>query len=424
MDIGEEHYPLILKCEIWDYSQFIKGREKLEAKGLSEEKGIALVLGMLLLLVATLIGISALNTSTFDVLISGNERASVQAFYIAEAGINEFMGRFRAGATNEIPDSDPSNPSWKVLLAKYPGKGATKIGYLSGSPNSYSSLQNQLDFGVEIKHKIDATNQVVQYGGVPIYILKSYGFTADGGNKVLEVELKKSPGYDPPAALYSEMPVHIHGNSTYINGNDGCGSSHHKPGVMTPTTTIPPVTELGNPSINGSPPQVTLTSHPSPKTLQIKEMLNYVKGDADFKYSYSGNQTLTGYSDGWGTPTSNDTSVPITYTGPMNIIYFNMDGNKTLKLTGGSHGAGLLLIEGNLEINGGFTWYGVILATGAVDHTGGGEKNITGGIMSGANATIEVDIGGNSGIIYCSVVSNKLKDIIPPLKITRWREIF
>ena len=93
-------------------------------------------------------------------------------------------------------------------------------------------------------------------------------------------------------------------------------------------------------------------------------------------------------------------------------------------MTGGSHGAGLLLIEGNHEINGGFAWYGVILATGAVDHTGGGEKNITGGIMSGANATIEVDIGGNSGIIYCSVVSNKLKDIIPPLKITRWREIF
>jgi len=396
----------------------------LRVKGFSEEKGIALVLGMLLLLVATLIGISALNTSTFDVLISGNERASVQAFYIAEAGINEFMGRFRAGATNEILDSDPSNPNWKVLLARYPGKGATKIGYLSGSPNSYSSLQNQLDFGVEIKHKIDATNQVVQYGGVPIYILKSYGFTADGGNKALEVELNKSSDYDPPAALYSKMPVHIHGSSTYINGNDGCGSTHHKPGVITPTTILPPITESGNPSINGSPPKVTLTSNPPPTTLQIKEMLDYVKGDADFKYSYSENQTLTGYADGWGAPTSSDTSVPITYTGPMNIIYFNMNGDKTLKLTGGSRGAGLLLIDGNLEINGGFTWYGVILATGGIDYTGGGEKNITGGIMSGANATIEVDFGGNSGIIYCSIVSNKLKDIVPPLKITRWREVF
>jgi hypothetical protein len=397
---------------------------ELKAKGLREERGVVLVLGMLLLLIVTLIGISALNNTIYDILISGNERTSIQAFYVAEAGINEFMGRFRAGAIDQIPDSNPLNPDWIVLLAKYPGKGATQIGYVSGDPNSIPSLQNQLDFGVEIKHKIDATNQVVQYGGVPIYILKSHGFTAEGGNKVLEVELKKSPDYDPPAALYSEMPVHIHGSSTYINGNDGCGSMNVKPGIITTTLTIPPITESGNPSINGSPPKVTLTSNPPPTNLPIKEMLDYLKGDAHFKYSYSGDQTLTGYSDDWGTPTSSGTSVPITYTGPMNIIYFNMNGNKTLKLAGDSHGAGILLVEGNLEINGEITWYGVILATGAVTYTGGGDKNVTGGIISGGNTTIEVDIGGNAGIISCSNVSNKFKEIIPPLKIIRWREIF
>jgi hypothetical protein len=108
----------------------------------------------------------------------------------------------------------------------------------------------------------------------------------------------------------------------------------------------------------------------------------------------------------------------------MNIIYFNMNGDKTLKLAGDSHGAGILLVEGNLEINGEFTWYGIILATGAVNYTGGGEKNVTGGIISGENTSIEVDIDGNAGILSCSAVSNRLKDIIPPLKITRWREIF
>ena len=307
------------------------GCGQLKAKHLREEKGMVLVLGMLLLLVVTLIGISALNTSTYDILISGNERASVQAFYVAEAGINEFMGRFRAGATNQISDSDPSNPAWKLLLAKDPGKGATQIGYVSGNPNSIPSLQNQLDFGVEIKHKIDETNQVIKYGGVPVYIVKSYGFTADGGNKVLEVELIKSPGYDPPSALYSEMPVHIHGSSTYINGNDACGTTN-KPGIMTTTATTPPITESGNPSINGSPPKVTQASVPPPTNLPLKEMVDYLKGDANFKYSYNENQTLTGYSDSWGTPTSSDTTVPITYTGPMNIVYFNMQGTKTLRL--------------------------------------------------------------------------------------------
>jgi hypothetical protein len=399
------------------------GWGQLKANHLREEKGMVLVLGMLLLLVVTLIGISALNTSTYDIRISSNQRASVLAFYVAEAGINEFMGRFRAGATNQVSDADPSNPAWKLLLAKDSGNGATQIGYVSGDPNSIPSLQNQLDFGVEITHKIDEANQVIKYGGAPVYILKSYGFTQDGGNKVLEAELIKSPSYDPPSALYSGKPVHIHGSSTYINGNDVCGITN-KPGITTTTGTTPPITESGSPSINGSPPKVTQGSTPPPENLPLKEMLGYLKGDANFKYVCNEDQTLTGNIDSWGTPTSSDTTVPITYTGPMNIVYFNLRENQTLKLAGDSKGAGILLVEGNLEINGGFTWYGVILATGTVVYTGAGQKNVTGGIMAGENGTNEIDIEGNVGINYCSAVSNKLKEIVPPLKITRWREIF
>ena len=395
----------------------------METKHLTEGKGTALVLSMLLLLVVTLIGISALNNSTYDLLISGNERASVQAFYVAEAGINEFMGRFREGATNQIADDDPSGPNWKVLLAKYPGKAAAQIGYASAGPNSIPSLQSQLDFGVEIKHKIDAMNHVVQHGGVPVYILKSYGFTVDGGNKVLEVELVKSPDYDPPSALFSEMPVYIHGSSIYINGNDGCGT-RNKPGVITTTTTTPPIIESGNPTIDGLPAKVTVASNPPPTRLTLNEMLDYLKDDANFKYSYSENQTLNGYSDSWGSPTSSDPTAAMTYAGPMNIVYFNMNGDKTLILTGDSHGAGILLVEGNLVINGGLTWYGVILVTGAVEYTGSGQRNVTGGIIAGGNSTTGTNIGENSGIIYCSAVSDKLKDIVPPLKMTRWREIF
>jgi hypothetical protein len=401
----------------------VNGWKALQSNYLREEHGIVLILGLLLLLILTLIGISALNTSIYDIRISGNEKSSIQAFYVAEAGINEFMARFRSGATNQISDSDPLNPTWRLLLAKDSGRGATKIGYIVGDPYSIPSLQDQLDFGLEIKHKIDAENQVVQYGGVPIYLIKSYGFSTDGGNKILEVELIKSPDYDPPAAFYSEMPIHVHGSSTYLNGNDGCGTTN-KPGIITTTTTNPPITESGNPSINGSPPKVTLASNPLPINLPIREMLDYLKGDANFKYAYNENQTLTGYSDNWGTPSNSGIDVPIPYSGPMNIIYFNMNGDKTLKLAGDSHGAGILLVEGNLEINGEFTWYGIILATGAVNYTGGGEKNVTGGIISGENTSIEVDIDGNAGILSCSAVSNRLKDIIPPLKITRWREIF
>ena len=395
----------------------------MKAEQLRQEKGAVLVLGLLLLLVATLIGISALNTSTYDILISGNERASVQAFYAAEAGINEFMGRFRPGATNQISDSDPLNPTWRILLAKESGKGAAQIGYGPGSPSVIPSLQNQLDFGVEIKHKIDESNRVIQYGGVPVYLIKSYGFTADGGNKTVEVELIKSPNYDPPSALYSETPVRIRGGSTYVNGNDPCGATN-KPGVTATTTASPSITELGGPIINGSPPQVTQASVPPPINLPLGEMLGYLSNDANFKYTFSENHIWNGGSDAWGTPASTDITAPITYAGPMNIVYFNMQETQTLTLAGDIRGAGILLVQGNLEINGGFTWYGVILVTGAVEYSGGGQKNVTGGIMAGENGSRGVSIDEKAGIIYCSSVSERLKDIIPPSKMIRWREVY
>lgn len=398
--------------------------EELRAKELRDERGIALILAMLILLVVTLIGISAVNTTIYDNLIAGNKRASEEAFYVAEAGINEFMGRFREDATFKISDNDPTNPLWKLLLAKNLGKGATKIGYASGDPNSIQSLQSQLDFGVEIRHKIDSSSpaNVITYSGVPIYILKSHGFTLDGGNKVIEVEIKKAIDLDPPSSIYSKNSVNVQGGSIYIQGNDQCGKDD-KYGIITTSDNV----EInGKPTIDGIPtgnPYSIITNSPIDSDLQ--GTINNLKGNVNYSFNYTSDQTLTGYSDSWGIPTFNEqnaTEKPLTYTGPMNIVYFNMNGKK-LKLAGGCHGAGILLVDGHLELHGGFSWYGVIIVTGALDYTGGGEKNVTGGILGGDSTTVKIEVGGNAGILYCSEAVKRSKKSIP-FKTTRWREIF
>jgi hypothetical protein len=51
------------------------------------EKGAALILSLLLLLVLTVLALSLINTSTFEIGISGNEKTRLEAFYAAEAGI-------------------------------------------------------------------------------------------------------------------------------------------------------------------------------------------------------------------------------------------------------------------------------------------------------------------------------------------------
>ena len=53
---------------------------------LESQKGVALIIALIILLVLTLIGISAINTTTYETSISGNERAGTSAFYAAEGG--------------------------------------------------------------------------------------------------------------------------------------------------------------------------------------------------------------------------------------------------------------------------------------------------------------------------------------------------
>jgi hypothetical protein len=45
MDIGEGHYPPILKCEIWDYRHFVQGVGTIESTTFERRKGDGLSIG-------------------------------------------------------------------------------------------------------------------------------------------------------------------------------------------------------------------------------------------------------------------------------------------------------------------------------------------------------------------------------------------
>lgn len=58
---------------------------KIPNNPLNNESGFILVLGMAMLVVLTLIGLSATRTSVTDLKIAGNERIITQSFYIADS---------------------------------------------------------------------------------------------------------------------------------------------------------------------------------------------------------------------------------------------------------------------------------------------------------------------------------------------------
>lgn len=112
------------------------------------------------------------------------------------------------------------------------------------------------------------------------------------------------------------------------------------------------------------------------------------------------------------------------------IVYYDM-GNVsnpnspyTIKLNG-AKGSGILLVNGDLELGGGFQWYGIVVVTGSIKFAGGGQAiTITGGVLAGKDASADSDISGNINILYCSAVKDFLKKTVKATKKLSWREIF
>jgi Tfp pilus assembly protein PilX len=68
-----------------------------------DQRGAALVVALLLLLVLTLLGISGMNTASLELVMAGNQQYQANAFRAAESGIERAMivGKFNPATTSE-----------------------------------------------------------------------------------------------------------------------------------------------------------------------------------------------------------------------------------------------------------------------------------------------------------------------------------
>ena len=100
----------------------------------ADEKGMALVTGLLLAAVLMLLGTTALLISTTDMKISSNNKSNSQAFFIAEAGIEHARGNLRT-------DLASSSTSAQIIAA-LSQKLATRV----GANGALSNCTNSLNF--------------------------------------------------------------------------------------------------------------------------------------------------------------------------------------------------------------------------------------------------------------------------------------
>lgn len=70
-----------------------------------QQRGAALVVGLLLLVVLTLLAISGMNTASLDLQMAGNEQSYQNSFQAAETGVEQALssGSYNTGAPSVIP---------------------------------------------------------------------------------------------------------------------------------------------------------------------------------------------------------------------------------------------------------------------------------------------------------------------------------
>jgi hypothetical protein len=284
-----------------------------------------------------------------------------------------------------------------------------------------------------------------------------------GSRRMVQMEVALNPPLIPPAPISVMAPVSLQG-SYILNAYDNCkcsctstGNGDHQVTACVPRAGQPAnacassahaiytqnsVGVIGNSgstitSFGSDPTSGTTTTvgpsvqgvNPWPNSLNINNLIaKYSAGASVPNYTCTGTQNLTTtpaiYKD-CGTQSSQQfgtypTGLPLepalgSYTSVTEYI------PGSVHLTSAASGSGILIVDGDLDINGGLNWYGLILVRGKVSFTGGAgaSTNLYGAILAGddVNATNQPqgdNFGGSINFQYDVCALNRIGGSTPP----------
>lgn len=136
------------------------------------QDGAALIVGLVLLMVLTVLAISVMRTATLDLTMAGNAQFRENAFQLAESGIEAVIRSAETGAIDlaALPACPAAPPPWSaaalpwsdaVDIAELRGRYQTRIcldGTTVDMPGSSIGRFQQLHYRVESRGRTDQRN--------------------------------------------------------------------------------------------------------------------------------------------------------------------------------------------------------------------------------------------------------------------------
>ena len=362
------------------------------------ERGMALAIAIFALVVVGALVAGAFFAGTQESRTAENTRRLQKSFGVTEAGINEVVADWNAGVRN-VGKMYPTD-SQVLPDANEPGTLPNHTGAFAG--NIY---------------KLNGELYLIDISGRDSSSIKSTVKSASARQRIGGLLRIRTVNFGIGGALTTRGGVKLAGNAM-VDGRDhiptewgaaNCDTTGDstKAGIRTPDSTQVQATN-GNASLQGNPPirqDTTVKSSTFSQfgdvdynTLAAMANIQLPAGNYKTQPVTSGTTCLKTSTTNWGDGMNR--------TAPCGNYFpiVHISGSATLN---GDEGQGILLVDGDLSIQGSYQYYGIVLVRGSLSTSGGGstDAHFWGAVMA-ANVDLSLNtLTGDATLNYskCAV---------------------
>jgi hypothetical protein len=383
---------------------------------LRNQNGAALIASFVLLVIMLTLGSAALMSSTFELKSTNHFNTGNQALYAAESGVLDALSIIN---TNGVADfANDIIPKWGEKFGTEP---KTLIGYP--------------DYTYMVTLAADPDNPALEG------MITSVGRAPSNARRIIQARIQKSTIGRGRGALYlaaDEVTPTFSGNGFLVDGND-----HDQFGALNPDGIVEPGVATRNDDVTGAvktaldadnwdnvvglefsadPPNSSVVTTNGPDIVELEEIITEMLANPSVVVEDAARM--------------NGNAVYGTVDSPQ---ITHMTAEKYMITTNGNaSGAGVMIVDGSIVINGTLDFVGWIIVRGdtimnestADDTTTTlGNATIQGSLWTG---DLVVKVGGSAILNFCEFCINLVDDVpqsgtgyLPRAMImTSWAEVF